>query len=309
VTRPAPIELPRLDGRRFVVTGGGAGLGYFTSERLAGLGARVTIAARSAERAAAAIAAIRTAHPGALVDHRMLDLASLASVRDAAAALADDGPIDGLVANAGALPWDRPGDTAEGHEGVFGTNQLGHFALMARLWPALAPGAALVALGSTTHRRARLDFADLESRRASPMRRYGRSKLAVMTTAVELDRRVRAAGLDRRSLMAHPGYASDALDVVRPGPVPSRGVATGAFRLAIRGWANSKREGAEIVAAAAVLGAGGELWGPTGGLFGLKGAPRREPLAGAVLDPEAGSRLWSASEELSGVEWLIAPAR
>jgi len=307
VTRPAPIELPRLDGRRFVVTGGAAGLGYFTSERLAGLGAQVTIAARHAGRAAAAIAAIRRIHPDAVIDHRALDLASLAAVRDAAAAIAADGPIDGLVANAGALPWDRPGDTAEGHEGVFGTNQLGHFALMARLWPAFAPTASIVALGSTTHRRARLDFADLESRRAIPMRRYGRSKLAVMTTAVELDRRIRAAGLARRSVIAHPGYASGALDPARPGVTPARSSA--AFRLAIRGWANSKREGAEIVAAAALLGAGGELWGPTGGAFGLKGAPRREPLAGAVLDPEAGARLWAASEELTGVEWRIGPAR
>jgi len=313
VSRPAPLDLPRVDGRRFVVTGGAAGIGYFASERLAGLGARVTIAARNAERAARAVAMIRSIHAHAIVDVVRLDLASLASVRDAAAAIADSGPVDGLIENAGVLPWDRVGETEDGFDAVFGTNQLGHFALAARLWPSFSPGGVLVALGSVTHRGQRLDFDDLESRRASRATRYGRSKLAVMTTAVELDRRIRAARRAERSVIAHPGYATGALDPLRPGVAGQRRSAAtlgnAAFRTLVRGWANSKQEGAEIIAAAAIVGASGEYWGPEGGVLGLKGRARTEPLRGAVLDPDAGARLWTASEELTGVEWTVAPTR
>ena len=295
------------------MTGGAAGMGYFVSERLAGLGARVTIAARNAERAERAVASIRAIQPDAAIGFVRLDLASLASARDAASAIADAGPVDGLVANAGVLPWERAGDTEDGFEAVFGTNQLGHFALAARLWPSFTSDAVLVALGSVTHRGQRLDFADLESREVNRGRRYGRSKLAVMTTAVELSRRIRSAGLEQRSVIAHPGYASGALDPVRPGIAGERRSAAtlgnAAFRGIIRGWANSKQEGAEIIAAATVVGTDGECWGPEGGALGLKGRPRTEPLAGVVLDPEAGRRLWAASEELTGVEWAVSPRR
>lgn len=299
-------ELPRADGKRFVVTGGGAGIGYFTSERLAGLGARVTIAARNAGRAQQAIDAIRGQQPDADVAFLRLDLADLGSVREAAAAIRDGGPVDGIVANAGVLPWDAMPDTADGFEPAFGTNQLGHFALLAEAFSALSPDAGLVFLGSTSRYGMRLDLDDLQPRRIPKYARYGRSKLAVMTTAVELDRRLRAAGSGVRSLIAHPGYASGTLDPVRPGIAPEPGPAW--FRTVISAFANSKQAGAEASAAALLLGASGEFWGPRGFLH-LSGAPARERLSGPVLDPNVGARLWAASEALTGVEWTVPPAR
>ena len=91
-----------MDGRTVVVTGGSSGVGYFTAERLAGLGARVVIAARDLDRTDRACRSIEAQVPGADVRAELLDLSSLASVREAASRLADVGRIDALVAN-GAL--------------------------------------------------------------------------------------------------------------------------------------------------------------------------------------------------------------
>ncbi len=309
MTRRTPPELPRIDGKRYVVTGGAAGMGYFATERLAGLGARVTIAARNAERAERAIAAIRAVHPAAAVDFVRLDLASLASVRAAASGIVDAGPLDGVIANAGVLPWEKAAATEDGFDPVFGTNQLGHFALLAQVFGALTSDAAVVELGSRTYGGKRLDFDDLQGRgrRLGSFERYGRSKLAVMTTAIELDRRIRAAGLGIRAAIAHPGYASGSFGPLRAGisPEPSNAI----FRGIVRTFANSKQEGAEIAVAAALVGKGGECWGPVGGLLGLGGPPGLDRLRGPVLDPDAGAALWAASEALTGVEWTVGSAR
>lgn len=286
---------------RYVVTGGNAGLGYFTAELLARTGARVTIAARSPERAARALESIREQVPDAEVDRVRLDLADLAAIRDAAAEIGSE-QVDGIVLNAGVLPWDRAVRTVDGFEPVFGTNQLGHFALLAQLFPALAPDAGVVFLGSVTHRGKRLRLDDPMRLRSGA---YGRSKLAAMTTAVELDRRVRAAGLGIRSTIAHPGYATDATSPPRAG-ITER--STRAFALAVGGWANSKEQGAAINVHALLLGEGGACYGPNGRVLGLRGAPRRERLRGPVLDPVAGARLWTLSEELTGVPFPVMSA-
>jgi NAD(P)-dependent dehydrogenase (short-subunit alcohol dehydrogenase family) len=101
---------------------------------------------------------------------------------------------------------------------MFGTNHLGHFALVARLLPVLAPDARIVTTGSFAAKTARLDFDDLQSKRDyEPKRAYERSKLAQMLFALELDRRWRAGGSNRLSVLAHPGGALDS----RP-PVQTR---------------------------------------------------------------------------------------
>ncbi len=241
--------------------------------------------------------------PGAAVDLVRLDLADLASVRDAAAELASE-PIDGIVLNAGVLPWERTSATKDGFEPVFGTNQLGHFALLAQIFPALTAGAGIVSLGSLSHVGQRLRLDDLMSRRGrhTSYGVYGRSKLAVMTTAIELDQRVRAAGLAVRSVIAHPGYATDATSPSRPGiTVPS----SRAYAMLVRHLANSKLQGAEINVHALIHGQGGECWGPDGWFFHLGGRARIDRLRGPVLDPETGAKLWTASEELTGVAFPV----
>jgi NAD(P)-dependent dehydrogenase (short-subunit alcohol dehydrogenase family) len=111
-----PRNLPSQHGKTFVVTGGNAGIGYFIAEQLAGAGGRVVIAARDARKAEAAIASIRSRVPGAEVSTVHLDLASLDSVRAAAAELSTLASLDALIENAGAImPSRRRELTAEGN--------------------------------------------------------------------------------------------------------------------------------------------------------------------------------------------------
>ncbi len=122
------------------------------------------------------------------------------------------------INNAGvmALPHRQ---TADGFEMQFGTNHLGHFALTGRLLPALtaAPGARVVTVSSEMHRIGRINFDDLQSeKRYQKWPAYGQSKLANLLFASELGRRAAAAGLDLRSLAAHPGYATTNLQTTGP---------------------------------------------------------------------------------------------
>jgi len=290
--------------QRYVITGGNAGLGYFTAELLAGLGAHVTIACRRLERGQLAARSIEERVPGASVDIVLLDLADPESIAHAAEALTR-APIDGFVANAGVLPWERARPTLQGYEPVFGTNLLGHFALLAQVQGALAEDAGVVQLGSLSAKGQRLRVDDLMSERGRPSRFtiYGRSKLAVMTMAIEFDRRLRAAGRTQRSVIAHPGYATDELGPARPGVI--RDPRNAAFRTAVRTFANSKLDGARITVEALLRGESGTMWGPNGRVFGLGGAPTEQRLRGPVLDPETGAHLWAACEELTGVEFRV----
>ena len=141
---------------------------------------------------------------------------SLSSVKAFADGL--DGPVHLLINNAGvmALPQRQ---TADGFEMQFGTNHLGHFALTGRLLASLtaAPGARVVTVSSEMHRIGRINFDDLQSeKRYQKWLAYGQSKLANLLFAGELGRRAAAAGLDLRSLAAHPGYATTNLQTAGP---------------------------------------------------------------------------------------------
>lgn len=132
-----------------------------------------------------------------------LDLASLASVRDAASRLMIDGRrFNSIIANAGvmATPYGR---TIDGFETQFGTNHLGHFALINRIEPLLADNGRLVVLSSQAHRVADIDLEDpnFEKQDYHPFVAYGRSKTANSLFAVEFNRRHRDRGIAAASVM------------------------------------------------------------------------------------------------------------
>ncbi|WP_158891749.1 SDR family NAD(P)-dependent oxidoreductase [Amycolatopsis anabasis] len=297
-------RLPRAEGRNFLVTGGNAGIGYFVAEQLAGTGATVVLGSRDPAKTEGAMASIRSRVPGARVRHLRLDLADLSTLKAAADALEPD-RLDAVVCNAGVL-LDQPErrETGEGHELMFGTNHLGHFALIHWLGPVLAAasGSRVVTTGSFVGKSARLDLDDLQTTRDyQPKRTYARSKLAQMLFGFELDRRLRAAGSTTLSVVTHPGGALDSLTPSRP-PVHVRTTGDRLRGLPARVFLQGK-ESAAWPAVRAVLDpavTGGQLWGPR--VFGLRGAPRREPVRGALADTEVAARLWAASAELTGVE-------
>ncbi|MFG2589548.1 SDR family NAD(P)-dependent oxidoreductase [Streptomyces sp. NPDC048438] len=297
-------RLPGADGRVILVTGGNAGIGYFVAEQLSATGATVVLGSRSPTRAEAATALIRMRVPGARVRAVRLDLADLSSLGTMVESLGVE-HLDAVVHNAGVALDDPPREeTVDGHELMFGTNHLGHFALTAALMPLLAaaPTARVVTMGSFAAKSERLDLDDLQSRKDyRPKRTYGRSKLAQMYFGIELDRRLRAAGSTVSSVLAHPGGALDSLTPSRP-PVhvratgPRLGAAPAA--LLLQGKDAGAWPAVRAVLDPAVC--GGELWGPR--VLGLRGEPRREAVWGHLADRSVAARLWDVSCDLTGAD-------
>ncbi len=146
--------------------GGNAGIGYFAAEHLATTGAVVVLGSRDAAKADGAMASIRSRVPGAHVLHLQLDLADLSSLKSAVDRL-DLDRLDAVVYNAGVALNDPPRrEPEDGHELMFGTNHLGHFALTQWLAPLLSAASAgrIVTVGGFAARSERLDLGgDLQS--------------------------------------------------------------------------------------------------------------------------------------------------
>jgi NAD(P)-dependent dehydrogenase (short-subunit alcohol dehydrogenase family) len=196
-----------LTGKRVLVTGVSAGLGVETARSLAARGASVIGTARDLAKAERAVAPVRdaAASGGGNVEVLELDLADLASVRAAADRIVAAGdPLDIVIANAGvmATPFER---TVDGHELQFGTNVLGHYALIARIAPMIRDGGRIVTLSSAGHRYADVDLDDPDFERTpyDPWIAYGRSKTGDALLAVAFDAALRDRGI--RAASIHPG--------------------------------------------------------------------------------------------------------
>jgi NAD(P)-dependent dehydrogenase (short-subunit alcohol dehydrogenase family) len=297
-------HMSSLDGQKAVVTGANSGLGYQVAKQLATQGAHVIMACRDAQRGEQALQRLRQALPNATADVAALDLASLASVKAFAESQTD--PIHLLINNAGVMALPK-GTTADGFELQFGTNHLGHFALTGRLLPRLlaSPGARVVTVTSELHRLGRINFTDLQgAKRYNRWTAYGQSKLANLLFAMELARRVDLAGVDLKSVAAHPGYASTNLQTAGAKMTGNKllekaaGVANAVF-------GQSDADGAQplLYAATGADIANGMYVGPDGPLsFRGKGAKPVRP-AKKGLDETTAQRLWDASVELTGVDY------
>ncbi|WP_302851356.1 SDR family oxidoreductase [Actinomadura sp. WMMB 499] len=213
------ITVPDLSGKRAVVTGASDGIGLGIAARLAAAGAEVVLPVRNPRKGEAAITTIRRRTPDAAVSLRELDLSSLASVAALGATLqAEARPVHILINNAGVMtPPDRQA-TADGFELQFGTNHLGHFALVGHLLPLLRAGHARVTSQvSVAASRGTVNWDDLNWERSyDGMRAYRQSKIAFGLFGLELDRRSRARGWGITSNLAHPGVAPTNLLAARP---------------------------------------------------------------------------------------------
>lgn len=188
-----------LTGKLAIVTGGYSGLGLETTRALTKAGARVVVPARRRSVAEEAVAGL----DGVEVDE--LDLGDLDSVRAFAERfLASDRTVDILIDNAGimACPETRVGP---GWEAQFATNHLGHFALVNRLWPALAPGGArVVSVSSAGHHYSDIRWDDPHWRQGyDKWQAYGQAKTANVLFAVQLDALGKDSGV--RAFSLHPG--------------------------------------------------------------------------------------------------------
>jgi NAD(P)-dependent dehydrogenase (short-subunit alcohol dehydrogenase family) len=271
-----------------LVTGGGGGIGLATAEALAARGASVT----SLTRADA-------------------DLADRPSVDALVDRLAAGGrPFDVVVCNAGimACPLAR---TAEGWELQFATNHLGHFALVNRLWPAIAPGGArVVSVSSRGHHFSGIRWDDLHwARDYDKWQAYGQAKTANVLFAVHLDRLARDAGV--RAFSLHPGGIMTPLQ---------RHLSQA--EMVERGWID---ENGTLLTPELFKtpeqGAATQVWAATspqlagmGGVY-LEDCDIAEPATADddrsgvkdwAVDPEQAARLWEVSAELTGVNAFAA---
>jgi protochlorophyllide reductase len=301
-------SIPDQSGRVALVTGASSGLGLETAKALAAKGATVVMACRSPRKGEEArqqllaeLAHGPQAH-GAL-DLLSLDLADLASVRAAAATLAERyGRLDLLINNAGVMAPPRT-LTRDGFELQFGTNHLGHFALTLLLLPLLRAqeGARVVLVTSGAQYFGRIAFDDLQAERSyDRWKAYSQSKLANVMMALELQERLKAEGSDVLALAAHPGLARTNL---QPASVAMNGskLEALAYRL-MDPCFQSAAMGAlpQLYAATAPDATPGGHYGPDQ-WGGMRGYPKAVRIAPAALDAQQRRRLWEVSEALTGV--------
>src|SRR6266536_2561973 len=266
-------DVPGQHGRLAVVTGANTGLGFETAQVLAAPGANV------------------------MVQH--LDLASLESIRAAARELRAQHPrIDLLINNAGVM-FTPQQTTRDGFELQFGTNHLGHFALTGLLLEQMlpVPGSRVVTVSSLAHRiRARINFDDLQSERSySRVAAYSQSKLANLMFTYELQRRLPGAG-STIAVAAHPGLA--ATELTRNSPAIAAVLARLISQKAAMG-------ALPILRAATDPGVlGGQYYGP-GGFSGARGYPKLAHSSRQSHDTAIQRRLWTVSEELTGVTFPV----
>ena len=271
--------MAELTGLTFLVTGGNTGIGRATAVQLAARGGRVHLACRSRAKGEAAVAAIRAETGSPDVEFLPLDLASLASVRECAAAFRALGePLHVLINNAGVSG--RRGLTADGFELAFGVNHLGHFALTTALLGCLAAPARVVTVASDAHYQARgVDYRAVRRRTRSltGLPEYAVSKLCNVAFSAELARRAADRSVTAYSL--HPGVVAS--DIWRRIPQPFRALVTRRMLTTQQGAQTS------LYCATAP-----ELAGVTGRYYG--NCREREP--SAAVTAELAAELWERSE-------------
>ncbi|CAI7634451.1 unnamed protein product [Penicillium bialowiezense] len=198
-------DIPDLSGQVIIVTGGNAGLGYETIRQLSQHNpSTIYLASRSRDKAEKAIADLNANDPSATnIRFLELDLASLESVRTAAAEfLCHESRLDILINNAGIMMTPE-GLTKDGYEIQFGTNVLGPALFTKLLLPTLRDTARvnsqtrMVMLGSAAHARAPKDVYNFEELRTTASdrhttERYTTSKLANLHYAKALAERENA---------------------------------------------------------------------------------------------------------------------
>jgi NAD(P)-dependent dehydrogenase (short-subunit alcohol dehydrogenase family) len=298
-------DVPDQTGRVAIVTGANTGIGYETAAALAAKGAHTVLAVRNLDKGNDAANRIRAASANAVVTVQHLDLTSLDNIRNAADELRATFPrIDLLINNAGVMYTEKAA-TKDGFELQFGTNHLGHFALTGQLLDNMLPveGSRVVTVSSVGHRiRAKIHFDDLNlDCNYNRVVAYGQSKLANLLFTYELARRLKAKGSPSIALAAHPGAADTELLRNMPGGIRQ----VGQFF-----WSNFIAQGPDmgaeptLRAAADPRAQNGQYYGP-GGFAEQRGHPKVVESSAQSHDEDIQRRLWTVSEELTGVTFPV----
>ncbi len=293
-----PGDIADQTGRTALITGATGGIGLRTARVLAARGARVILAGRDKARLDRAVEAVRADAPQAETGTLVLDLSDLASVREAAARIAETETVDLLINNAGVMNLPERRTTRDGFEMTVGTNHLGHFAFDAQVWPAVRRSAAprVVTVSAIAARWPTGKLDDLMSeKRYRGMSAYAKSKRANVVYTLELA--CRTAGTSLTAAVIHPGSAMT--DLQRHSGTGLARLLTPLAERLLMGSA----EGAawpSLYAATSPGVTSGEFIGPAG-RDQTSGTPRPVRLPAGAGDPGEGERLWTTSERLTGL--------
>lgn len=304
-------DIPDQTGRTAVVTGANGGLGLETAKALAARGAHVVMAARDQAKAADAEREIRSHAPDASLEIVRLDLGDQASVKDAAATIAEAHPVvDLLVNNAGVMAMPER-TTADGYEMQLGVNHLGHWTFTAGLLAPLLRSAAdgrrprIVTVTSV----ARFTGSPIDpsnphlAGRYDPWRAYGQAKLANYFFGLGLQQQAERAGVDLASLLAHPGLTNTDLQsrTHREGGAGVLGALSDRITDVV-GMSPVAGARMQLRAATDPRARGGQLYAPAFGGFGP--AVSRPVLRRDLQDRI--DELWQVSEAETGVALDVA---
>lgn len=277
-----------MSGRVCLVTGATAGIGEATALALARLRATVIVHGRDAARCERVVAEIREAADNPNVESVIGDFASLLAVRELAAELHRRlDRLHVLINNAGAM-YPMRHETGDGIEQTLAVNHLAPFLLTNLLLDLLRAGAParIVSVSSGAHRRASLDFDDLEARKDYEGRNvYGRSKLMTILFTRELAWRLTGSGVPANVLspgLVHTefglkdGFGQDQQEIMDRGVSPEEGARTSLY-----------------------LATSPEVAMISGGYF-ADAAPAE--LTEAARDEAAARRLWEVSARMTNYE-------
>jgi len=276
-----------MENKTVVATGATSGIGAIAVERLAAMGARIILIARSRERAQATLRRLREAGRGR--EHRALfaDLSSLAEVERVGAEIAaSEGRIDALINNAGAM-YSHRRVTVDGLEMTFALNHMSYFVLTAALREKLIASSPsrIVNTASSAHQGAKLNFNDLQCvNNYRMLRAYGRSKLCNILFTRELARRLQGTGVTANCL--HPDFVATRI-------ADEAGGLVGQFAWVAKLFAANPAKGADTIV---FLVSSPEVAGQTGGYFFNRA--EIEPSA-AAKDEAVALTLWERSEALA----------
>lgn len=299
-------DIPSQLGRTAVVTGAGSGLGLAAATGLAKRQATVVLACRDPDKAKRAADRIRADSPESAVRIVRVDLASLASVHEAASEIRTAFPRVHLLVNNAGVMWPPYARSPDGFELTLATNHLGPFAFTGLLLDNLlaALNSRIVTVSSVVYREGVINFDDLNfGREYRPAAAYAQSKLANLLFTYELSDRLGASCSTTIALAAHPGVART--NLFKWNPPPTRVLLRPELRPFMFWMAQDVRIGALAILRAATdpYAKNGEFYGPSG-WRGYTGLPIRTKSADHSYDATARRRLWEISESLTGVSFL-----
>lgn len=298
-------NIPDLQGKTIIVTGGNSGLGYESVKAFAQKGAKVVLACRNLEKGEKAKREILKENISGEIHVMQLDLANLISVKTFAEQFKQqNNQLDVLLNNAGIMATPDV-KTDDGFEAQLGTNHLGHFTLTGHLLPLLkvTSHSRVVNVSSLAHKGGEIDFDDLmfeKGRKFKSMRAYGQSKLANLLFTYELQRFFEANNIDCIAAAAHPGGSNTRLanhfETTKLMEIVSK-IARGIMQSAAKGALPQIRASVDANVK------GGDYFGPNG-IGELFGFPVLVSPTKAAMNIEDAKRLWAVSEQLTGVRFI-----